>query len=90
MARTQGTFQQVYEAAREFMADGHGKPLDPVVRVEGETWMLESRMNSAEGCSFEISLDDFVSYWWEGLNDPEWTPSQFDIDEFIANCTPQE
>lgn len=87
MARTQGTFQQVYEAAREFMADGHGRPHDPVVRYNesANTWALESRMTSIEDelWGFEISLDDFISYWWEGLNDPEWTPTDESISEFV-------
>lgn len=90
MARTQGTFQQVYEAAREFIADGHGKPYDPVVRKCGDTWMLESKMNDADGCAFEIDLDNFTSYWWEGLNDPDWVPSEYDISEFVTNFTPND
>lgn len=87
MARTQGTFQKIYDAAREFMADGHGMPHDPVIRkCENGTWMLESGMESAEGCDFEISLDDFISYWWEGLNDPDWTPTEESISEFTNNA----
>lgn len=86
MARTQGTFQKIYEAAREFMADGHGKPMDAVVRSCDGHWMLESGMDSADGCDFEISLDDFISYWWEGLNDPDWTPSEESISEFTINA----
>ena len=86
MARTQGTFQQIYEAAREFMVDGHGKPMDPVVRYNEatNTWALESRMTSIEDESweFEISLDDFISHWWEGLNDAEWIPTEESIRVF--------
>ena len=83
MARTQGSFQSVYDAAREFMANMHGAPHDPVVRVCDGIWILESAMESAEDCSFEIGLNDFISYWYEDLNDLEWTPTQESIDEFV-------
>lgn len=73
------------------MADSHGKPMNAVGRrrEDGE-WVLESGMNNAEVCDFEISLDDFISYWWEGLNDPSWTPIQDVIDGFVSDCTPQD
>lgn len=90
MARTQGTFHNVYEAARKFMIDGYGKPHDPVVRLNGITWMLESGMNSADWCTFEVGLDDFTSYWWEGLNDIEFIPSQSDIDNFVNGHNPRD
>ena len=64
--RTQGTFQDVYTAVRDFYnGDDEGQPHDPVVRKEENQWMLESGLNSAENADFECSLEAFDSWFYE-------------------------
>lgn len=82
--RTSGTFQRVYEAAKSY-ALGTAEdrcPINPVIRREEGKWMLESSLNPTDG-DFEISLEAFDSWFWEGYKIPSYSPSDADITEFI-------
>lgn len=83
--RTSGTFQDVYEAARQYeMAGRDDCPMDPVVRREEGKWMLESGLNSTEG-DFEVTLEAFDSWFYESYKDADYTPSESDIEEFVGS-----
>lgn len=93
--RTTGTFQDVYEAAKIYAMDETGeerqhRPMDPVVRREGEKWMLESGLNSAENADFSVPLEVFDSYFYNGYTDTDYTPSDSDVAEFVAAHTSDE
>lgn len=83
--RTSGTFQEVYAAAKSY-SNGEevygGRPHDPVVRREGDKWMLESGLNSAEDADFEVTLEAFDSWFWEGYKS-DYTPSDADVEDFV-------
>jgi len=85
--RTQGTFQRVYEAARSYYNGEDvygGRPIDPVVRREGKTWMLESALSpEGEDCNFSCSLEDFDNYWYEMYKTDNPTITTAEIDDFV-------
>jgi len=89
--RTAGTFQEVYAAAKAYVNETaeDGCPMDAVVRREGERWMLESGLNSAEDADFEVSLEVFDSWFWEGYKS-DYVPSDEDIADFVKQHTPDE
>jgi len=81
--RTTGNFTDIYLAARDYsMITENDKPLNAVIRKEGDLWMLESGLEPTDG-DFEISLDHFDTYFWESYRDPEYTPSETDINDFM-------
>lgn len=90
--RTSGTFQAVYEAAKSY-SNGEevygGCPHNPVVRREGDVWMLESGLNSAEDADFEVTLEAFDNWFYEGYKS-DYTPSDEDIADFVKQNTPDE
>ncbi|MFA5457767.1 MAG: hypothetical protein WC261_09085 [Synergistaceae bacterium] len=85
--RTEGTFQDVYNAAQAFYTDDveqEHRPLNPVVRREGKIWMLESALNPEnEDCNFSCALDDFDSYWYEMYRETNHTITNGEIEDFI-------
>ena len=85
--RTEGTFQQIYNAAREIAADGEiygGCPVDPVIRHRPDgIWMLESGLNDAEGADAECRLDDFDSWFFECYQDADYQPGDDDEANFL-------
>jgi hypothetical protein len=84
--RTTGTFQDVYVAAREYAMENRSDcPMNPVIRRENEKWMLESGLEPTDG-DFEISLDVFDSYFYEGYKS-DYMPSESDVDDFIITHT---
>jgi hypothetical protein len=84
--RTAGTFQDVFEAVRD---ESDGLPHNPVIRREGDRWMLESALIPTDG-DFEQPLDDFLSWWHEGLTDPDYIPAESDIAAYVAACFASE
>ncbi len=82
--RTSGTFQAVYEAAKSY-AQGNdmygGCPINPVVRREGDKWMLESALEPTTG-DFEISLEAFDSYFYESYK-TDFVPTASDVADFV-------
>jgi hypothetical protein len=73
--RTRGTFADIYQAAKELYNDTTHSPINPVVRLEGSTWMLESSLEPTDG-SFECSLDAFHGWFSESYRDAEFVPSE--------------
>jgi hypothetical protein len=83
--RTTGTFQTIYNAAKQYQTDPKGKPHNPVVRQdENGKWMLESGLEPAENAVFECPLETF-DYWFdEAYKDDKYTPSDNDENDFKA------
>jgi len=83
--RTQGTFSDVYEAARDYYlaVAEDGKPMDAVVRRVGDVWMLESGIHPEPEANFELSLDHFDMYWSESYRDDGYIPTPRDATEFM-------
>ena len=88
--RTQGTFNDIYTAAKNYYNDVDngttygGCPMDPVVRhTVDNVWMLESGINSEPNADAECRLDDFDSWFYEGYNDDNYTPSTEDEADFL-------
>lgn len=86
--RTHGTFSQVYEAARAYYRGTDGtaedQPLDAVVRRENGEWVLESGLDSAPDAAFELSLDEFDTFFAESYDDDGHKPTETDVREFLA------
>lgn len=86
--RTTGTFLDIFNAAREHEAENHEHlPHNAVVRRAGSKWMLDSGLDSSEDCDLEISYEAFLGYWYEGLIDPLYSPSESDIENYIDFVT---
>lgn len=86
--RTVGTFQDVYTAAQSHYINEDdvygGRPMDAVIRKEGEKWMLESAIEKEnEDCSFSCSLEDFDNYWYELYKDIFYLPSDSEVADFV-------
>lgn len=81
--RTAGTFQEVYAAAKAYVNETaeDGCPMDAVVRREEDRWMLESGMEPTDG-NFEVSLEAFDSWFWEGYKS-DYVPPESDIEDFV-------
>jgi hypothetical protein len=76
----------VYEAAKRHNAETKAtdtRPINAVVRHSGGRWLLESGLNSAEGCNFECDLDAFDDYFYESYQDEEFSPDSDDEVDFI-------
>ena len=84
--RTQGDFNKIYTAAREYLYESADDcPMNPVIRLEGDIWMLESELEPAnDNCVFETTLDAFQNWWYEGMKDTQYIPSEIDIADFLA------
>jgi hypothetical protein len=81
--RTVGTFLEVYHQAKAYLNDVSGLPTDPVVRLENEKWIIESRLEPQQDTILETSLDDFQRYWYESFDDPNYIPSDTDVADFV-------
>ena len=81
--RTTGTFQDVYDSAKSYHLDtaGDGRPINPVVRREGEVWMLESGLHSSD-CDVEASLEAFDLWFLESYGYSDYSPSESDASDF--------
>jgi hypothetical protein len=80
--RTSGKFQDVFNAAKNYMNNSDDDcPINPVVRREGDVWMLESSLEPTDG-DIEVTLDDFQSYWYESMQD-DYTPTDDDIEDYV-------
>lgn len=79
--RTSGTFLDVYRAAAS--DSDSDLPINPVIRREGDTWMLESALNPTDG-DIEVTLEEFCSYWYEGMMDSYYLPSDQDVAEWVS------
>ena len=91
--RTQGTFQEVYDAAKAYYNETaeDGSPHSPVIRREGNEWMLESSLDPAnEDCNVELTLEEFDSYFYETYKEKDYTPTTEDIEYFVAQMTTDE
>lgn len=81
--RTVGTFEEIYAAARDFHhGDRSDMPMSPVVRLESGKWMIESELEPAQDCDFEISLAGFNDWFYEMYNSSN-IPSDSDISDFM-------
>lgn len=81
--RTAGTFQDIYKAAKNYATEsGEHRPMDPVVRREDGRWILESSLEPTDG-DFEISLEEFDSYFWESYQCAGYAPTDDDVEEFV-------
>ena len=84
--RTTGTFSEIYAAARSYaMDDLSDRPMSPVVRREGDIWMIESRLEPSDA-DFEVSLELFDDYFYQSYTDNH-IPSDTAAEEFVAACT---
>lgn len=81
--RTVGRFIDVYNAVRELMEDNTHAQHDPVIRREGDRWMLESRLTPSSDADIEIPIESFVSWWYESLKRSE-QPTEQEISEYIS------
>ena len=81
--RTVGTFADVYKQAREYLNDVSGLPTDPVVRLENEKWIIESRLEPPQDTILETSLDDFQRYWYESFEDESFKPTDSDVADYV-------
>jgi len=91
--RTQGTFKEVYTAAKHFYADADnlettygGCPMDPVVRhtVDG-VWMLDSGIDGEPNADAECRLDDFDNWFYETYEDGDYTLTDEDESDFFES-----
>ena len=83
--RTVGDFLDVYEAARAYyLGLEEGCPLNPVVRQEGQKWILESDLEPGHYPSFETDLDTFHEFFYNTYNNPEYVPTKRDLSDFIT------
>lgn len=81
--RTTGTFADVCRAALELVEnDYEDSPLDPVIRLENGTWMLESALEPAPDSECECGLEDLISYFADC--DDTFIPSDKDEAEFLS------
>jgi hypothetical protein len=80
--RTSGEFVKIYASARGYLTDPTHQPINPVVRLEGEIWMLESDLEPSN-CSIEIPLEAFQDYWYYAMQDAKYEPLNSDIEDFI-------
>ena len=86
--RTSGTFIDVFTAAREHEAENNEHlPHNAVVRKQGDVWLLESGINSCEECDIEIQYEAFLGFWYEGLKDPSYAPSEIDIHDYLSSLS---
>ena len=90
--RTQGTFQDVYNAAKNFYNDVDnettygGCPMDPVIRhTTNNVWMLESGINGESNADAECRLDDFDAWFYEGYIDDDYEPTVEDKNDFLES-----
>jgi len=82
--RTSGTFNDVYQAARDHHAEVEDtRPMDPVVRHRDGKWHLESGLGSAEGCDFQCDLEAWDNYFYESYKDVDFDPSESDEADFV-------
>ncbi len=84
--RTTGTFQDVYRAAREYYTDDEAVencPMKPAVRRVGGEWRIESGIHDDPDAELEVTLEAFDSYFYEGYKDPDYTPSDSDVTEWV-------
>ena len=83
--RVSGSFSKVFEGAREFMADSSDKPMDPKVKYDSDSdvWMIESGYDSNPENGVVVDFDDFCAYWYEGINDVDYMPTESDITDYL-------
>ncbi len=76
--RTSGTFQDVYNAAKNYaLGIEDDWPINPVIRCEDGTWMLESDLEPTYS-AIQITLEAFNIYFWESYK-MDYVPSEEDI-----------
>jgi hypothetical protein len=80
--RTVGTFLDVYHQAKAYLNDVSGLPTDPVVRLENEKWIIESRLEPPQDTILETSLEDFQRYWYESFEE-NYIPTDRDVEDFV-------
>lgn len=81
--RVVGTFAEVFNAV--FDKDGvyGGMPIDPVIRLNGDIWALESNlMPLADGEEPICDLETFTNYWYESRNSVDKI-HDYDVDDFL-------
>lgn len=79
--RVSGDFLAVYETAKTYLKDQSSCPIDTVVRHENGVWMIESCLEPSDA-DFEVRLDDFIAYWYNGMISDGYTPSINDINKY--------
>ena len=83
--RTQGTFTEIYEAAKNHYKENREScPIDPVIRRVDGLWVIESGLESEENADIECSLDTFDDWFYEWYSGESFCPG-FDIEEDFAN-----
>ena len=84
--RTSGTFQEIYAAAKSHYEElTDTRPIKPVVRREGEIWMIDSSLfDSNDDINFEITLEAFDTYFYDGYKS-DFVPTESDMNLFIKH-----
>jgi hypothetical protein len=77
--RTLGTFQDIYQAAKNMKSEN--KPINPVIRRESELWMIESALEPTNG-DFEVELEDFNAWFYETYK-TNYIPNDADMNDFL-------
>lgn len=88
--RTQGTFQVVYEQARlysQFKEEHRSCPMDPEVRFDGDEWMIESSLSSAEYAKAVCKLEVFDNYFFESYKEDDLELTINDENDFLKMIT---
>jgi len=80
--RTTGTFSDVHAQAGKYHAGETCDVMDPVVRREGDEWMIESQLEPSDG-DVEVALDEFCEYWFP-TSCPADTPTDSEITNWLG------
>lgn len=85
--RTQGTFIDIYNAAKDIATDIDtygGCPLNPVIRhTTNGVWMLESGLHGEPNADAECSLDVFDNWFYESYSNNDYSPTESDKIDFL-------
>ena len=82
--KTTGSFGEVYLAARDIWQCDENSPHDPVIRREGDKWMLDSGIDPAPDADLEIDLDSFYTFF-DSYYHTEHIPSESCIRFFVEH-----
>ena len=81
------SFLKVYNEARSYFFDEKGiitKPCNPVVRLFGSEWILESEGGYNEKAELTVDLSSFDYLFAEEYKDEKYVPSAGDEGDCIA------
>ena len=84
--RTIGSFIDIFNASREHLSENNRHlPINAVIRRHGDFWFLESSLSPCEECDLQIEYEAFLGFWYEGLKDPSYAPSESDIMNYLSS-----